>query len=142
MAVRFKFAIPVLAIAFVASVLAGCGGGSTRLETVAAEGVVMLDGEPLADADVALSPEKGPTATGRTDAEGRFKLTTYLPGDGAVVGDHIVTVNKQVAKGQDKQGYTQYESMVPAVYVNPAKSPLSATIFPGGDKNLLFELEK
>ena len=131
-----------LACVLAVSALAGCGAGSTNLETAAAEGVVLLDGQPLADADVAFSPEKGPTATARTDAEGKFKLMTYRAGDGAVAGKHTVTVNKQVAKGKNAQGYTDYQSVVPALYVNPAKSPLTATIPPGGDKSLKIELKQ
>jgi hypothetical protein len=52
-----------------------------------------LDGKPPPNAAVMFIPEDGSrVATGRTDSEGCFRLTTFKPGDGAFPGEHRVTV--------------------------------------------------
>jgi len=51
---------------------------------------------PVAGAAVAFSPlAGGRRATGVTDAEGRFRLTTFRPGDGAVLGEHVASVYEE-----------------------------------------------
>jgi hypothetical protein len=60
--------------------------------------VVTLGGQPLEGAAVTFTPvEGGRPATGATDAQGRFRLSTFDPGDGAVLGEHVVTVYKEEA---------------------------------------------
>jgi len=76
----------------VAAVLAGpgCGGGKVKVT-----GVVLLDGKPVEGAVVTFHPAdpgKGHQASGTTDAEGVFRLSTTKPDDGAVPGDYKVTV--------------------------------------------------
>ena len=75
----------------------GCGKPGPQVQYV--EGVVVLDGEPVADATVVFVPEAadGLVATGRTNAEGRFTLTSVRggkPNGGALVGDYAVTFSK------------------------------------------------
>lgn len=76
----------------------GCGRSSgDRVAVFPVEGAVTFDGKPLADALVALHPKnpaehKAPTAQGRTDAQGKFRLTTYESNDGAAAGEYKVTV--------------------------------------------------
>lgn len=80
---------------FVAA-LAGCG--PSRPPTAPVEGVVTLGGQPLEGAAVTFTPvEGGRPATGATDAQGRFRLSTFDPGDGAVLGEHVATVYKEEA---------------------------------------------
>jgi hypothetical protein len=72
---------------------AGCG--PSRPALLPAEGVVTLDGKPLAEASVVFQPAGGGRpATGITDANGRFKVGTFKPHDGALPGMHVVTVAK------------------------------------------------
>lgn len=70
----------------------GCGG-SDLPELGAVTGVVTLDGEPLTDALINFTPTgSGRPSTGQTDDQGRYTLQ-YLPDvEGAIVGDHLVTV--------------------------------------------------
>lgn len=75
----------------VIALVAGCGGDS-RFAPVS--GVVTLDGEPVANATVAfLSKEGGRRAFGTTGADGAYELSTLSPGDGAVPGEHLVTIS-------------------------------------------------
>ncbi len=63
------------------------------------KGTIKQGGKPVADANVIFYPqgEGGRVATGTTDAQGAFTLTTYETGDGAVVGSHKVTVTAGTA---------------------------------------------
>lgn len=77
---------------------AGCGESSVELED--AGGVVTYNGSPLPGATVMFIPEKGPIASGVTDLEGRFDLSTGAL-SGAVVGKHRVAVT--ATKGDSSQ---------------------------------------
>jgi hypothetical protein len=80
----------------VLSVLSGCGGPSMGH----VKGVVTCKGKPVAEAQVMFSPipksaddkEPGKPATGFTDAQGLYELSTYRNFDGAQVGNHKVQV--------------------------------------------------
>jgi len=80
--------------------LVGCGASHPTLTIVT--GTVTYDGEPLADATVAVMPDGGDgtskPADGVTDASGQFKLTTTFPDgaivDGAVEGSYTLRVVK------------------------------------------------
>lgn len=68
----------------------GCSGDD-RVATV--HGTVTLDGAPVSDASVTFMPkEGGRPAFGITEADGTYTLTTFEDGDGAMVGNHVVTV--------------------------------------------------
>jgi hypothetical protein len=70
----------------------GCGGGPRpQLGTV--EGVVTLDGVPLAAATVRFTPHgPGRTAQGVTDASGRYRLLYLRDVPGANVDRHVVRI--------------------------------------------------
>lgn len=69
--------------------LPGCGGAKkTGPETVPVSGTVSHQGKPLADAKVYFFTEKF-SAYGKTDAEGRYRLT-----NGAIPGENKVFVSK------------------------------------------------
>lgn len=78
-------------------ILAGCGGGPEGGSVTLAEGggTVTYKNAPLAGAMVTFTPENGPMATGRTDLQGKFKLST-----GGMSG---------VALGKCKVSITAYE---------------------------------
>jgi hypothetical protein len=78
--------------------LGGCGGHDYPIAPV--EGTITLDGEPLADAQVGFEPvrkEKQTTAGfgsyGQTDAQGHYRLESVHGDDGAVVGEHRVSIS-------------------------------------------------
>lgn len=83
--------------AFWAFLTSGCRPAAYRLAPVC--GRVTLDDRPLAGAQVTFqptapgNPNPGPGSFGRTDAEGKFRLTLIQPPrNGAVVGRHVVRV--------------------------------------------------
>lgn len=75
--------------------IGGCGG-SDGPDTEPVTGIVTLDGQPVEGARVVFSPGSGggQAASGVTDAEGKYELTTFSQGDGAVVGNYNVIVTK------------------------------------------------
>jgi len=91
---RFGFFITVLFL--VAICLTGCGKGPKR---VSVSGKVTLDGQPIQNCAIlfqAVNPggEDGwrPDATGLTDAEGQFVLSSIgaKGGPGAAAGEYVV----------------------------------------------------
>ena len=85
----------VLSVVFVGSFLlcATSGCGSSRPDTVPVRGTVTLDGQPVSGAAVLLIPsEGGRPAEGISDEDGSFRLSTFAHGDGALPGQHAVTI--------------------------------------------------
>jgi hypothetical protein len=86
----------LLAAATLAGVV-GCGG--SPYELAPAGGVVTVDGKPYTGGKVMFAPvakgedgKAGRAAFGRVGPDGRFALSSYAEGDGAVVGEHVVTL--------------------------------------------------
>lgn len=83
--------------------VSGCGGHDYPIAPV--EGVVTLDGEPLADAQVGFEPiraarqaEAGFGSYGQTDAQGHYRLESLHGDQGAVVGKHRVSISTMRAE--------------------------------------------
>ncbi len=80
-------------------VIAGCGEGLKEFPCAEASGRVMCEDKPVQGAMVYFAPkmtgksaEVGKPGFAITDEAGRFVLSTYGTGDGAVVGPHVVRV--------------------------------------------------
>ncbi|MDR1963853.1 MAG: hypothetical protein LBQ50_08750, partial [Planctomycetaceae bacterium] len=92
----------ILSIIFIVTGLTvfSIGCPSNTLKTDFVEGVVMLDGVPIADATITFSPKGNePAAVGKTDSSGRYTLSSLQGGrngQGALSGDYYVTVKKMV----------------------------------------------
>lgn len=119
--------------------LVGCGGVKDAPELAQTEGTVLFKGNPLSGASVTFTPENGPIAVGKSDAEGKFKLSTQGR-PGAMVGAHRVAVtalapaaNAKAAKSNEAaadlgENYVPTVSSIPESYGDPRKSGLSATV--------------
>jgi hypothetical protein len=71
---------------------AGCGQSGAEVAPVS--GRVTLDGRPLASADVSFQPDGARRASsGRTDADGRYRLMFKRGQPGALVGEHTVRIS-------------------------------------------------
>lgn len=94
---RFRH-IAILALLPATLLLVGCGGEKYPLASVT--GTVTCQGKPLVGVIVAFTPTgdsidadfPGKAATSITDENGEYDLSTYEPGDGAIVGQHIVAL--------------------------------------------------
>jgi hypothetical protein len=116
-------------------------------------GVVTYKGQPVEGAVVAFHCNTASVpATGTTDASGRFTLTTLTPGDGAVPGEHKITITKNKVEGVAATGPVSMDdaaksgpvnmketNSLPKRYANADVSPLKQTV--AKDKPNEFKLE-
>jgi len=118
------------------------GCGDSRPETFQVTGTVTCRGKPLEGALVMFVPKGTRPASGKTDAEGRFTLLSFKPGDGAVVGEHTVCIAKSVPDPNDKGGspYPKMISLLPDRYATPVKSPLRAVVTEEGPNDFQFDV--
>jgi hypothetical protein len=84
--------------------IAGCNQSPYELAPV--RGTVTIDGQPFTSGRVMFAPaaageqrKTGKPAFGLLAADGSFELTTYEEGDGAVVGEHWVTLIRLKPRG-------------------------------------------
>ena len=114
-------------------------GNTGQLPVHPAQGKVLLDGQPLANATICLHPVgtrdihfPRPRAVSRAD--GSFVLGTYGPDDGAPVGEFKVTVQcfKQLRKVENEsEGAPLQKNVLPPWLANPETSRLSVRIKEG-----------
>ncbi len=135
------------------AIVIGCSGGPAanpnRPATVAVSGTVTYNGQPVDGATVTFLPQKpdGTGASGLTDAAGKFTLTAFAPGDGAVPGSYLVTVIKtEVAGGGAVQEDSEatpaaHKSLLPEKYGNPQGSGFTADVKEGDKNEFTFELK-
>lgn len=121
------------AIALLAS---GCGFGE-RMHAVVGR-VTAADGEAMPNVRVVfIAKGRSLTASGRTDADGRYTLGTRQVGGGAPVGDYTVLVFDD-GRGNDIDHLRP--SRVAARYGDPVASGLTAHVEPGvGPIDLILE---
>lgn len=104
--------------------LSGCNGGASLGDPVDVTATFMLDGQPLADADVTFTatgnvPADKRTRTGKTDAQGTATLTEVYP------AEYMVRVNRNVQNDPENPSATTGD---PALAKYSADSPLRATV--------------
>ena len=75
----------------------GCDGtpeAAARLSTaVPVSGLVTYKGKPLTRGTVVFEPDAGRPAHGEIQSDGRYTLSTFKDGDGAVEGTHRVSIS-------------------------------------------------
>lgn len=135
-------ALPSLMIALTI----GCSGqfedrlSRARPPVFKTRGLVTWNGIPAPGATVSLhSHSHNVAATGITNDRGEFVLTTWRYGDGAVVGDHKVSVETLVP-WNPAAPEVEYKNVMPAKYQNPETSGLTATISDRGPNTLSFDV--
>lgn len=101
--------------------LAGCERGPQMVQVT---GKVLYNGQPLKFGSVTFQPPTGQPARGEIQSDGTFSLSTYRPGDGAVVGRHKVRV-------------ACYESQRPTAVKPPGEQSLGKLLIP--QKYTLFD---
>jgi hypothetical protein len=88
---------------------AGCSDAShERAATFPVEGIVLFKGQPIPGAFVVLHPRSAlpnvPTPRASVSSDGALKVSTYYGGDGAPVGEYVLTVEwyRPVKHGQEQ----------------------------------------
>jgi hypothetical protein len=123
----------------------GCNG-KTYISTEFVEGTVTLDGVPLDDVIVTFLPvNSGELGYASTDAEGKFKVSTFngKSGTGTTVGEYRVTFNKEI-EDVTKRHFRKDETgkdiplpnletiqIVPKKYLSPETSGFTVTVEKG-----------
>lgn len=131
-------------------ILGGCGKRSP-IPLVKVQGQLQYKGQPVPDVTVTLVPQEGQrAATGKTDAQGRFRLGTLAPGDGAMPGKYKIILAKTAAVESAPQAaelpdITQEGKIaappsagagLPAKYTTPGTTPLTCEIPQSGSHDL------
>jgi hypothetical protein len=143
----------------------GCGS-PTGPKIIPVSGTVKYKDAPVVGATVSFSTATSArTAIGITDANGKFKLTTINSNDGAVAGEHDVSITKAppkegsaptiVGTGTPEDYMKMMEGSktgappgtqgkgkgdIPSKYSNAARSGLKRTVVAGEQNDFLFEL--
>ncbi len=145
--------------------LSGCGSDGFD-PPVPVSGKVLLSGKAVDGATVTFLSKAGlRSASGNTDKEGNFKLTSVNTDDGAAPGEYVVTIAKQEAKGggsasvdissgnfgadygarmgaagTGNMGKVMKE-VLPAKFANAAESGLVRSVVKGDQNNFSFDLK-
>ena len=117
-----------------------------------------MDGEPVVTGKIRFWPASGRPAGGEIGPDGQYELTTFEAGDGALVGEHVVTINALTTEGsvpkitsleQEKEYYSnpgnrpvraqQIKWIVPERYSHQGSSGLKATV-ESGENELNFSV--
>lgn len=148
--------ITILIVASAA--LTGCGGGvEDRPALASVSGSVLYNNKPVAGADVAFWAEGSPRAAkGTTDADGKFTLSMFEPGDGAMLGVNKITVAKMppaaatassgdpmndpmamASQMQESSTADKVKGEIPAKYSNRNQTSLQETVAEGENSYVL-----
>ena len=132
---RLRESLSLLMIVPVCVAVTGCGGGGV---VPVAGRVTLVGGEPVQGATVVFeNREKRLSGSGRTDADGRFRLTTFKVDDGAPPGVYRISVAPPSAADSSQP---QPPRVFAEKYLSPETSGLSCSVEPGM-KECGFELE-
>lgn len=124
---------------------AGCS--QTGLPLGKVSGQVTVDGKPVKEGVILFVPKRGPSASGPIE-QGRYRLTTRSPGDGAVIGQHDVYFSPKPPAG-DAISDAPEEPVLrpspksefpPSQYTSPESAELMAEVRSGAN-NLDFDLK-
>lgn len=146
----------LLLVGVLAPLVLGCGGSALppgAKKTAKVTVTVTYKGAPVEGANVTFVNTDGPpSANGRTDAQGKAKLKTYVDGDGATLGSHKVIIEKSEAVGGqtvdiDSKEYNPnappatVKYLLPQKYSSIATSGLTAEVKEGQNDLPPFDLK-
>ena len=125
---NFVLSLSVLLLCF-----CGCPSSNENIGWV--EGVVTVNGTPVEGARVRFYPTTGRGSSGKTDETGHYELKYTRSEDGAVIGEHKVTISTEAEANnyeQDDAVEARAES-IPKKYVNLKTTDLTATVKSGNN---------
>jgi hypothetical protein len=141
MKISHSYYRPIAALPLLVLLIVGCGQADDgKVQRVPANGTLLVKSAPAVGARIVLYPKdetlRGtgmPTPGGTTEEDGTFSLTSYEPGDGAPVGDYIVTVvwREEIPEGKSLDTFHPKDRLN-GRYASPDKSTLSVSVPEGG----------
>lgn len=126
--------------------LTGCKQGITPPKSSPVDGRVVLGGKPVTGVRVTLHPQfKIGTVpflpNGETDADGKFKLSTGAPGNGAPPGEYLVSLERpRIVSDKANSGIELEVDDLKGKFKDPEKSPWKVTIQQGENHLEPFDL--
>jgi hypothetical protein len=116
-------------------IVSGCQRNSLPLAQV--QGTVSFQGKPLQRGEVTFMPESGtpgPTAIGKIQADGSFKMQT-LESAGAAIGRHRVMVHcRSPLTPEEARNLVIPKSLIPEKYSSEKDTPLRFEVKKGENK--------
>lgn len=132
-------------------ILVGCGGDRDKPKLGKVSGKVTYKGKPVSSGHIVFTPstgkggETGQTATGEIESDGSYTMTTFNTGDGAILGQHVVTVQLSDTDYKSPQpkadgtiDYVMPKSLGPKKYTSTESSPLRCTVEEG---SMTFDID-
>ena len=115
-------------------------------DTYKVTGTVTLYGKPVSGASVNFTPKGGRPGLGLTDDEGGYTLTTFESHDGALPGQHAVTVSMPAppSEGGTPVGPSKAAPqavVIPVKYSNPQTTPFKFNVTEDGDNHFDLKIE-
>lgn len=148
---RARTASALAAALCVTLAVAGCSGDPNVPKLGKVYGKVTYKGKAVEGGHVVFTPAAGKggatgqAATGEIESDGTYDLTTFNTGDGAILGQHIVTVTitekgyvMPRPKADGTIDYKLPKNEAPKRYATADKSPLRCTVVEGKQE---FNLE-
>jgi len=135
--------IASIAASLLVVVLVALYSKESRLPVFPVAGKLLLNNTVAPGAQVIFFPKDGhpdaPRPQGTVDQHGNFTLTTYEPGDGAPLGDYLVTVRwqKVVGKGEDARAV----EIIAPEYRSPRTTNLKALIAEQAANRVMLSLQ-
>ena len=126
--------------------LMGCGQGLFSGKFAPVAGVIRHEGKPLTRGTIMFIPvNAASTATSTRIAsssiqpDGKFRLSTELPGDGAIAGEYNVIVMPvradgrptDLERGGEESPFFFNDTATTEIYTKPETTPLSVKVAPG-----------
>ncbi len=127
-------------------------------------GIVIYNGKPMvgggAISFIPVSPQKGKAAGGTITEDGSFIMSTYEEGDGSVAGEFRVTIYQSTSQEPDTESMpadgeaagakstepiqiVEQNDIIPPIYSDASKSPVTVKIDPNGNnESLKIELKR
>jgi hypothetical protein len=133
-------------LAIVLLFVVGCGRHPGTQPTAKVTGTVTYNGQPIERVSVVFTPESGRPASGVTDASGKFTLSTFAPGDGALPGLHKVglreapDIDMPMPGTPEAAGWQPAKAHFPEKYADPAQSGFTARVQLGKRNEFRFDM--
>ena len=134
----------IITLGLFAQAFAGCNHSPPMAPV---HGKVLYQGKPLEFGSIILQPDTGPPASSTIRPDGSFDLSTFKPGDGAVVGRSRVRItawegqNPALSAMKQEGEQTLGKLLTPKKYSSFEQSGLTYDVKPSGNDNVVFELK-